>query len=363
MTDKDELESKLGNRKRGTKQTSLKTAMPKKRKGSSLSSKKNTNKQLCTAIVKFRKEKTLHKKNLDYIQKEGKGLNEGEPTLYGSEENLQTYEQNIDDVSWRIILSPENQEVNLDTLTKDFISSLEKTTGFKFSWIAANHYDTEHKHTHILINGKDKLGKKIIFQPKELIKTQMREYAQNICTTLVGERTETQIEKYKEQNISKDRYTDLDKEIEKKMINSKIYTTNLLTERLQKRIAHLAKLNLCTFNETEKTYTFEKGWQESLKVYGKYNSFLEGLKIAQVHPSLYELKNLQSNEKVSGIVLKKFTLQNSNNFAVVLKEKDGKIKYVPLGFYPKCQNGDHIQIKKTGNKSLLHIFLKSSKGY
>lgn len=45
---------------------------------------------------------------------------------------------------FKCIISPENQNIDLRTLTKCFVRKMEKLTGYEFYWMEVIHTDTEH---------------------------------------------------------------------------------------------------------------------------------------------------------------------------------------------------------------------------
>lgn len=310
--------------------------------------------QECITKVSYRKTKDLHFKNLEYIQKEGKGLNGEKPELFGSD-SLEDYIQNMDDVSWRIILSPESSQVELNTLSKEFIKKLEEQTGYKLSWIASNHYDTAKHHTHILINGKDKNGKQVQFR-REMIKSLMREYSKKICTDMVGYKNLNDINRKLEEKVNINAFTQIDRLIEKHLKNGKINRNYLESDKakiINDRLDYLIKLGLASYSKTEQKYSIKENWKEELIKYGKYNSYLEGFNYAMVTPEDYSLHDVRRDGPVKGKIIRKFIMQkDSNNFAVLIKKKNGKVNYVPLPYYPEdCHVNDEVEIK-TENKKM-----------
>ena len=313
----------------------------------------------CTTIVSYRgpngktskaDAKGLHLKNLEYIQKEGKGWDGKKPELYGSD-NEQDYIKNMDELSWRIILSPESNDVDLKIMTKQFIKKLEDMTGYKLTWVAANHYNTLHNHCHILINGKDKNGRIVKFTTRELIKEVMRENARECVTNQLGYKTEFDINEGYEKMCEKLYFTKLDRMIKEKLDDKNIMDLNFTkkdkTPYIINRIDFLLKNKFCTFDKKKGNLIFKQGWDEELKKIGKYNTYLDGYNYAHCTPDNYSLHLPSKDGNVEGILLKKYIMQdNSNNFAIVLKKADNKVVYVPLNFYPEnCKIGDRLEVK------------------
>lgn len=322
-------------------------------------------KQDCTVIAKYRDTMKSHYRNLDYIQKEGKGKDGEKPEVYGSEENQEMYKSQMDDLSWRIILAPQSNSIDLHALTRTFIEKLEEETGYKFTWCAANHYDTDNWHTHILINGKDKNGKKVRFIPREKVKHLMRMYAQNICTDMIGERKASDIEKDYEKMETKNYYTKLDRTLDEYADEYGFLSRNYLSSKRQinlaNRLQYLKKIGLAEYHKEKGTYSLKNGWKDELKILGKYNSFYDGKVYSGVPADKYSLYELKGNENIEGEIKKIYTMQkDSNNFAIVLKTKDGRGLYVPLNFYPEgCRTGDFVKISNNGKKTYINNYNRS----
>jgi hypothetical protein len=90
---------------------------------------------------------------------------------------------------FKFILSPEfGDRVDLRTLTREMLAGLEQRLGTRLTWVAVNHYNTEHPHVHVALRGVDARGKPVLL-PRELVKQGIREMAQEACTRQLGYRT------------------------------------------------------------------------------------------------------------------------------------------------------------------------------
>lgn len=57
---------------------------------------------------------------------------------------------------WRMVISPEHgKDLDMTQLTRDLMRDIEKDTGYTLDWVAANHYNTEHPHSHVIVRGQD----------------------------------------------------------------------------------------------------------------------------------------------------------------------------------------------------------------
>ncbi len=264
-----------------------------------------------------------------YMPQENKSYVVEKPVLFGTDEA--EYEKNMSPLHFKCIISPENQNVNLEVLSDEFIKRLEALTGYKLYWRGCIHSDTEHRHAHLCINGKDKNGKKVYFQ-KELIRRTMRETLSYVATELVGERTEREIEAARKNMFSAKRWTKLDEEIER--YPGKISARNLNAE-IQNRLSFLAEIRLA--KRKSNFYELDENWKEVLLAAGRYNTFLEEYQKSDGKLELYAGGN------ITGVCEKVITFDKDEAWNDALVVDTGKkLVYVPVWQLSK----DGLQGKK-----------------
>ena len=287
----------------------------------------------------------VHQKYLKtYMPQEEKEQVLEKPELFGTPEA--EYNEHIDGFHHKCIISPENQDVDLQLLAKEFIKRIEALTGYELYWRGAIHTDTSHRHAHLCINGKDKNGRKVIF-PKEMIKTTMRETLSYIATQMVGERTEREIEAARRGMTTSMRWTKLDDELEK--LGEKISQRNLPPE-LQGRLAHLKEIGLA--DKSENYWSLKKGWKDVLVSTGRYNTFFAEWQKSDSKLELY------SGGAVSGVVEGVITFDKDEAWNDALIVKDGeRLVYVPI-WQLKKQNIVGKKVKISGGDRALSRQLK-----
>lgn len=118
---------------------------------------------------------------------------------------------------FKFILSPEfGQDMNsLEAFTRDFMQKLEGDLGVGLEWVAVDHYNTDHPHVHVALRGVDRDGNDLLIDPG-YVKSTMRHRAQEAATEQLGYRTERQRYSAFEKEVSQDRFTSLDRAIQKK---------------------------------------------------------------------------------------------------------------------------------------------------
>jgi type IV secretory pathway VirD2 relaxase len=65
---------------------------------------------------------------------------------------------------FRFIVAPEDGEklTDLRAFTRDVMGQMEKDLGTRLDWVAVDHFNTGHPHSHVIVRGRDDLGKDLI---------------------------------------------------------------------------------------------------------------------------------------------------------------------------------------------------------
>jgi len=113
---------------------------------------------------------------------------------------------------FRFIVSAE-EGVELSDLrrtTRDLMSQMEADLGTKLDWIAVDHHNTGHPHTHILMRGVTDDGKMLNIAG-DYIAHGVRERASEIVTLELGRQTEQEVSRQLEREVDAERFTRLDR--------------------------------------------------------------------------------------------------------------------------------------------------------
>ena len=119
---------------------------------------------------------------------------------------------------FRIILAPEEGERlrDLTGYTREVMARAEAELGTRFSWVAVNHHDTGHAHTHIILRGRRANGQDLIL-PRDFIRHRMREIARDVATDWLGRRTPEQDRDALDREVTRHGPTRLDRMLEARM--------------------------------------------------------------------------------------------------------------------------------------------------
>ncbi len=113
---------------------------------------------------------------------------------------------------FRFIVSAE-EGVELSDLrqtTRDLMTQMEADLGTKLDWIAVDHHNTGHPHTHILMRGVTDDGKMLNIAG-DYIAHGVRERASEIVTLELGRQTEQEVSRQLEREVDTERFTRLDR--------------------------------------------------------------------------------------------------------------------------------------------------------
>lgn len=115
---------------------------------------------------------------------------------------------------FRFIVSPEEatQMIDLKAFTRDLVADMERDLGTQLDWIAAEHWNTDNPHVHILIRGKADDGLDLLISSDYSIHG-LRARAQELVTLELGPKSEREILSALEQDVTTEGWTRLDRAI------------------------------------------------------------------------------------------------------------------------------------------------------
>ena len=112
---------------------------------------------------------------------------------------------------FRFVVSADEgaQLANLKPFIRDLLAQMERDLDTKLDWIAVDHFNTGHPHTHVVIRGRDDQGRDLVMA-RDYISHGIRARAQSLVTLELG--PETQLERMQKQlnEVGQERPTRLD---------------------------------------------------------------------------------------------------------------------------------------------------------
>ena len=166
--------------------------------------------------------------HLRYIQRDGV-TREGEAgSLYSAREDAADGRAFLercdgDRHQFRFIVSAEDgaEYDDLKPLIRDLMQRMEQDLGTTLDWVAADHLDTLHPHTHIILRGKDDRGENLVIAP-EYISRGMRERVAELVSMDLGPRTDLEIERRLRLDVEAERLTSTDRRLLAEMDSARL---------------------------------------------------------------------------------------------------------------------------------------------
>ncbi|NCC22576.1 MAG: DUF3363 domain-containing protein [Alphaproteobacteria bacterium] len=157
--------------------------------------------------------------HLRYIQRDGVTREGERGSLYNAEHDRTDGKSFLEKATkdrhqFRFIVTAEDAQEydDLKPLTRRLMEQMEKDLDTRLDWVAVDHFNTGHPHTHILLRGKDDQGKDLIIA-RNYISHGIRERAAELVSLDLGPRTELEIEERLRAETTAESLTSLDRNL------------------------------------------------------------------------------------------------------------------------------------------------------
>ena len=115
----------------------------------------------------------------------------------------------------RFIVSPEDagELLDLRATTRDLMTRMERDLGTKLDWVAADHWNTDNPHVHILLRGTTEDEQDLVIS-RDYLTRGLRSQAEQLVELELGPRTEREIATALDRDVEADRFTSLDRRLQ-----------------------------------------------------------------------------------------------------------------------------------------------------
>jgi type IV secretory pathway VirD2 relaxase len=168
-------------------------------------------------IVRLRVGSKAADAHVRYLQREGTTRDGERGRLYGADTDAAdakafTERGREDRHQFRFIVAAEDSDrlSDLRTFTRDVMQQMEQDLGTRLDWVAVDHFNTGHPHTHVIVRGHDDRGKDLIIA-QDYITDGMRLRAQERATLELGPETDRELGAKLEAEVSAERFTRIDR--------------------------------------------------------------------------------------------------------------------------------------------------------
>jgi type IV secretory pathway VirD2 relaxase len=289
--------------------------------------------------------------HLKYIERDGVTPDGERGQAYGAHDDLADvgeFEKRgaKDRHQFRFIVSPEDAAEfgELKPYTRDLMAQMERDLGTRLEWVAVDHWDTEHPHTHIVVRGVAEDGKDLIIA-RDYISHGMRVRASELMTRSLGPRTEHDIETSLAAEVTQERWTGLDAAIERVEHDHLVQERDLpgATELVRRSllVGRLERLKIMDLAAREgEGWKMAPHWRETLRAMGERGDIIRTMQRAMGREP-QEIAILEPDQLrgpiVGRILSKGFANEIDDQPYLAIDGLDGRAHYVKLANHADLQ--------------------------
>jgi type IV secretory pathway VirD2 relaxase len=226
--------------------------------------------------------------HLAYIERDGGGKDGLPAVLYGPDGPVPRarFEQpRIGEThQFRFMVSPEDgNALDLERYVRELMRKVERELGRSLEWAAANHWDTDHPHAHVVVRGVDLHGRRVLMS-RQYISHGMRETAEELANEFLGPRLESQIQRTREGEVIQERLTSLDRELGRYASDHQVEAEAVRgrsrddgeAQHLFDRLKHLERLGVAQ-RVSSGVWQLAPEWQKQLRELGEHGDIVKQL--------------------------------------------------------------------------------------
>ncbi|PXA86515.1 conjugal transfer protein TraI [Nostoc sp. 3335mG] len=287
--------------------------------------------------------------HLRYIQRDGV-TREGDPgQLYSAEQDQangnEFLERSVGDRhQFRFIVSAEDGDEypDLKPLIRRLMTQAEQDLGTRLDWVAVDHFNTGHSHTHIMLRGVDDQGRDLIIA-REYISHGLRERAAELVQLDLGPRTDLEIEARLRHDVDAERLTVIDRRLGRDMDADRIVSAahaDPFQQALRAgRLQTLGKLGLAE-DVGGGRWRLADGLEETLRRMGEQGDIIRTMqreltarKLDRpgVSQRLYDPDEGHAAPIVGKVIQRGLADEHHDRHYLLVDGIDGQVHYVPIG--------------------------------
>ncbi|MDR6846952.1 relaxase/mobilization nuclease RlxS [Sphingomonas sp. BE137] len=287
--------------------------------------------------------------HLRYLQRDGTTREGERGTLYGRDadtvDGKAFGERGAGDRhQFRFIVSPEDgdQYDDLKPLTRRLLARMEEDLGTRLNWVAVDHFNTGHPHTHIVVRGKDDRGADLVIA-RDYMTTGIRERAAELVDLDLGPRTHREIAQTLRTEVEQERLTSIDRALLKGADAERVVATSgrgAFDQTL--RAARLAKLSRLGLAEPlgAGRYRLAPDLAETLRALGERGDIIRtmqrefsraAVERAQADQAIYDPAAPDARPLVGRVLARGLADEHADRHYLIVDGVDGRSHYVAIG--------------------------------
>lgn len=246
---------------------------------------------------------------------------------------------------FRFIVSAEDavEYEDLKGFTRRLMKQMEEDLDTRLDWVAVDHYNTGHPHTHIVLRGKDDRDRDLVIA-REYIAQGMRERAAEIVTFDLGPRTDIEIAHKLREETEDERFTSHDRSLLREAGAERIVKSGGGDDRFRQtlRAARLQKLRRLGLAEevTAGRWRLADDLEQVLRRMGERGDIIKtlhremaekGMARSAGDYAIYDTADEKAGRIVGRLVARGLSDELNDRHYLIVDGIDGRTHYVDIG--------------------------------
>ncbi|HLY88039.1 MAG TPA: relaxase/mobilization nuclease RlxS [Acetobacteraceae bacterium] len=287
--------------------------------------------------------------HLRYLQRDGTTRDGTSGTLYGRDADMIDGKAfaargSTDRHQFRFIVSPEDgaQYEDLKPLTRRLMARMEEDLGTRLDWVAVDHFNTGHPHSHIVVRGKDMSGADLVIA-RDYMTIGLRERAAELIDLDLGPRSQREIGQALRAEVEQERLTSIDRTLLKAADVDRVVTAHGRDAFDQSvragRLAKLARLGLAEPLGAGR-FRLTPDLAETLKRMGERGDIIRTMQRdfsrvrverAAADQAIYDPAAPDARPLVGRILARGLADEHADRHYLIVDGVDGRSHYVAIG--------------------------------
>jgi type IV secretory pathway VirD2 relaxase len=246
---------------------------------------------------------------------------------------------------FRFIIAPEDRDriANLKPFIRDLVAQMEHDLDARLDWVAVDHFNTGHPHTHLVIRGRDRDGRELVMA-RDYIAYGIRARAQALVTLELGPETEIERLRKLTKEVDQERLTRLDRKIVGRTVDGILTVTAAHASDAQQqslqigRLQTLGRLGLATELQPG-IWRLDPALETKLRALGEradtFKMMQRALREAGIERGAADLAVFERGTRRGPLIGKVAGVDHADEITdrswVVIDALDGRVHYAELG--------------------------------
>jgi type IV secretory pathway VirD2 relaxase len=287
--------------------------------------------------------------HLRYLQRDGTTREGERGSLYSAELDAADGKAflergNEDRHQFRFIVAPEDgaEYQDLKPLIRRLMTQAEKDLGTKLDWVAVDHFNTGHPHSHVLVRGRDDQGKDLIIA-REYITKGLRQRTVDLVNLDLGPRTDREIMRSNLREIGQERFTGIDRRllraVDPEGLVSPRHRDGVEQSLRAGRLATLARMGLAD-EEQRGRWRLAENIEATLREMGRRGDIIatldrevrsRALAVSPMDYAIYDPADGQAQPIVAQVLTRGLSDEETDREYLIVDAVDGRTHYVEIG--------------------------------